>query len=212
MKFDDKLSSREVFFPLSGKTHHKRKPPPRKIARKRQDQQHDRPGNIRRNGIQIRLHGIEPQPRHNLRQKQLHTLQRHAETNLNRKDQKTRPVLKDRETVLEIKLLVDDGAAIDLHTVVGEVFLGLGEEAGRGGGLGQVEEGEEGEEHGAAAFDDEEVAPVRERAGVDVEDAEGEEAGEGGGDGLGGVEEGEAAGEFAAAVEAGGMLVDNFVF
>ena len=76
---------------------------------------------------------------------------------------------------------------------MGEVFFGWGEEAGGGCGLGQVEECEEGEEDGAAAFDEEEVAPVGEGAGMDVEDAEGEEAGESGGDGLCGVEEGESA-------------------
>ena len=102
-------------------------------------------------------------------------------------------MLENGETVLEDELLVHDRAGVDLHAVIGEVFFGLGEEAGRGGGLGEVEECEEGEEDGAAAFDDEEVAPVGEGAGMDVEDAEGEEAGEGGGDGLCGVEEGESA-------------------
>lgn len=117
------------------------------------------------------------------------------------------------ETVLQVEFFVDDRAGIDLHAVVGQGFFGRGEEAGGGGRLRQVGVGEEGEEDGAAAFDDEEVAPVGEGAGVDVEDAEGEQTREGGGDGLGGVEEGEAAGEFAAAVEAeewakkGGLLV-----
>lgn len=111
---------------------------------------------------------------------------------------------KDLETVPQVEFLVDDGAGIDAHAVVRQGLFRLGQEARGGGRLGQVGVGEEGEEDGAAAFDDEEVAPGGERAGVDVEDAEGEEAGEGGGDGLGGVEEGEAAGEFAAAVEAGG--------
>ena len=197
-------------YPRVFQTHHKRKPPPREIARESQDQQHDRPGNVRRHGIQIRLHDAVAQAGDDLRQEQLHALQRHAETDLDRQNQVAGPVLENPETVPQVEFLVHDRAGVDLHAVVGEVFFGLGEEARGGGGLRQVGEGEEGEEDGAAAFDDEEVAPVGERAGVDLEDAEGEQAGEGGGDGLGGVEDGESARQFAAAVEAGGygMLVE----
>ena len=112
-------------------------------------------------------------------------------------------MFEDGEGIPQVKFLIDDGGGVGLDAVVCEVFFGLGEEAGGGGGLGQVPEGEEGEGDGAAAFDDEEVAPVGQVAGFDLEDAEGEEASEGGGDALGGVEEGEAAGEFVTAVEAG---------
>ena len=68
--------------------------------------------------------------------------------------------------------------------------------------MGKVEKGEEGEEHGAHAFDDEEVAPLRERARFNLKNAKGEEASEGGRDGLGGVEDRQTTGEFSAAVEA----------
>lgn len=45
-----------------------------------------------------------------------------------------------------------------------------------GGRLWEIPVGQDGEEDGAAAFDDEEVAPVSEGAGVNLEDAEGEQA------------------------------------
>ena len=82
-------------------------------------------------------------------------------------------MLKNGETILEIEFLVHHRTGIDLHAVVGEIFLFLREEASRGRGLGQVEEGKEGEKHGAAAFDDEEIAPFCEGAAADLEDAEG---------------------------------------
>ena len=99
-------------------------------------------------------------------------------------------MFEDLETLLEIELLVHHTATIDLHTVVGEIFLGLRKKASRGGRVGQIEECENRKEHGTAAFDDEEVAPICERAGVDVEDAESEEPREGGCDGLRGIEDG----------------------
>lgn len=68
--------------------------------------------------------------------------------------------------------------------------------------MGEVPEGEEGEEHGANTLDDEEVAPLRERARLNLEDAEGEEAPKGGRDGLSGVEDRKTTAEFSAAVEA----------
>lgn len=67
--------------------------------------------------------------------------------------------------------------------------------------LRKVPVGEEGKEDGAAALDDEEVAPVGDGAAVDLEDAEGEKAGEGRGDRLGSVEEGEASSEFTSTVK-----------
>lgn len=69
--------------------------------------------------------------------------------------------------------------------------------------LRKIPIGEEGEEDGAATFNDEEVAPVGDGAAVDLEDAESEKAGKGRGDGLGGVEESEASGEFTSTVESG---------
>lgn len=82
-------------------------------------------------------------------------------------------MLEDGKTILEVEFLVHDRTGIDLHAVVGEIFLFLREEASRGRGVGEVEEGKEGEKHGAAAFDDEEIAPFCKGAAVDLEDAEG---------------------------------------
>ena len=156
-----------------GAAHHEGKSPSCEIARKRQYKQHYRPTDIRSHCVKIGLHGIVSQSRHYLGQEQRYALQWHTETDFNRQDQETRPVLEDGKTILEIEFLIHHRTGIDLHAVMGEIFLFLREEASRGRGLGQVEEGEEGEKHGAAAFDDEEIAPFCKGAAVDLEDAEG---------------------------------------
>lgn len=179
----------------------KRKPQPRQIARERQNQQHHCPRHIRRHGIQIRFDSTIPQPRNNLRQIQLHTLQRHAQTDLNPQNHPTRAILKNPERIPQHKFHINNRTRVALHAIIRQSLFFWGEELRVGGAVWEVPEGEEGKEDGAGAFDDEEVGPVDEGAGADLEDAEGEEAGEGGGDGLGGVEDCEAAGEFAAAVE-----------
>ncbi len=181
---------------------HERKPPSRIITRKRQDQQHHRSADVGCHGVQVRLHGIIPQPRHDLWQKQLHALQRHPQTDFNGQDQPTGPLPEDLETLSQVELLIHHGAGIDLHPVVGQLFLFGREELGRRGRLRQVEECEDGEEDGATAFDDEQVAPLGNGVALDLEDAECQQATEGRSDGLSGVEDGEAAGEFTATIEA----------
>jgi hypothetical protein len=58
-----------------------------------------------------------------------------------------------------------------LHAVEGELLFLLRQEGGALRTVGEVPEGKDGEAEGAAAFDDEEVAPVGDFAGVDLEDA-----------------------------------------
>jgi len=179
----------------------KRPAPARVVARKRQDEQHHGARHVRRHGVQVRLHGAVAQARDDLRQEQLHALQRDAEADLDGDDGPAGGVSEDLERLLELELLVDDGGGVEEHARAGEVLLFTAEEGGGGARGGQVPVREEGEEDCAAAFDEEEIAPVGEGAAVDLEDAEGEQAREGAGDGLRGVEDREAAGQLAAAVE-----------
>ena len=99
-------------------------------------------------------------------------------------------MLEYGKRVSKVELLVDDGGAVGLHAIVGEVFLLLGEEASIRSRLRQVPEGEKGEGHRAAAFHDEQITPIGQITRFDLEHAECEEASEGGGDALGGIEDG----------------------
>jgi hypothetical protein len=71
----------------------------------------------------------------------------------------------------------------------------------------QIPECKGGDDDGGRSFNDEEVAPWSQSTAVELEDAEGEEAGECTGDRLSGVEDCESAGEFASTVEPGISLV-----
>lgn len=119
-----------------------REPESRKVARESQDKKHHRTGNIRRNRIQVRFDRFVSQPANDLRQKELHRLQRDTETDLDAQDEPTRRVLEYSERVFEIELFVNDGGAVGLHAIVGEVFLLLGEEASIRSRLRKVPEGE----------------------------------------------------------------------
>ena len=174
---------------------------PAEIARKRQHQEHHGAGDVGCDCVQVRLDGPEAEPADDLGQEKLHGLQGDAEADFDAEDEPAGGLFEDEEGVFEVELLVDDGGAVGLHAVVGEVFLLPGEETRVRSGLGEVPEGEEREGDGAAAFHDEEVAPVCQGARFDLEHAECEEPGEGRGDALGRVEDGETAGQFIAAVE-----------
>lgn len=91
----------------------------------------------------------------------------------------------------------------------GQRALVFGEELGLGGAARQVEVGKEGKEESDAALDDEEVAPDEDLAVLDLEDAKGEQAGEGVGNVGRGVEDGQAAGELSTAVESGQVVDDG---
>lgn len=119
-------------------------------------------------------------------------------------------MLKDNQGVAEVELVVDDGAGVDLDAVEGEGFLVFGEEFRLGDAAREVPEGEDGEEHGGAAFDDKEIAPVGDGGALDLEDAEGDQAREGVGDVGGGIEDSQPAGELAASVECGQVVDDEW--
>lgn len=65
----------------------------------------------------------------------------------------------------------------------------------------EIPEGEEGEQDGGTAFDDEEVTPILERSALDLEGAVGEKPSESRGDTLCRIEDGEPSSKFTATVE-----------
>ena len=109
---------------------HERESQPGQIARERENEKHHRSRHIRRHRVQIRLDSLVSQPANNLRQKQLHRLQRHAEADLDAQDEPRGRMFKDGEGIPQVEFFVDDGGGVGLHAVVGEVFLLLGEEVG----------------------------------------------------------------------------------
>ena len=121
---------------------HEREPESGEVARESQDQKHHSTGNVRGHRIQVRFDRFVSQPGDDLRQKELHGLQWDTEAYLDAQDEPTRRVLKYSKRVFEIELLVDDGGAIGLHAIVGEVFLSLGEEVSSRSRLRKVPESE----------------------------------------------------------------------
>ena len=69
-------------------------------------------------------------------------------------------MFEDGERIPEVEFFVDDGGAVSLHAVVGQVFFLLGEEVRLRSGLWEVPEREDGESNRATAFHDEQVAPI----------------------------------------------------
>ena len=159
--------------------HDEGKTDPQQIRAEGQDKQHDGTADVRRNGVQIRLDDLVAQPLDDLRHEQRHGLDGHAEADLDEQEAVRRRMAEDAERVAQVELLGDDGRRVDLHAVEGEGLLVLGQEAGLGRAEREVPVGEDGEEDREGALDDEEVTPLVE-AGLDVEDAVGEEAALGG--------------------------------
>lgn len=91
----------------------------------------------------------------------------------------------------------------------GERTLLFGEELGLGGAAWEIKEGKDGKEESNAALDNEEIAPDEDLAVLDLEDAKGEQAGEGIGNVGRGVEDGQATGELSTTVESGQVVDDG---
>lgn len=68
--------------------------------------------------------------------------------------------LEDLEGVFEVEFLAYDGGGVDLDAGEGELLLVFGQELGFVRGLGEPPVGDEGEEDGERALDEEEVAPA----------------------------------------------------
>ena len=111
----------------------KRKPPPRIIRRKRQHQQHHRARYIRRHSVQIRLHGAIPQPGDNLGQEEGDGLQRDAQAHFDGEDEPGAPMFENLDGFAELEFLFNDGGAVDLDAVEGQLLFFRGEEFGGGG-------------------------------------------------------------------------------
>ena len=102
------------------------------IAGEGQDEEHDGARHVRRDSIQIRLHGAVAQAGDDLRQEELNGLQGHAQTDFNGNDDPAGGVLEDGETLLEVEFLVHDRGAVFLHPPECELLLLRVQEFGLG--------------------------------------------------------------------------------
>ena len=91
-------------------------------------------------------------------------------------------MLEDNSGVLEGELLAHNGRRVHLHAVESDILFGRSQELGGLSVMWQIPVGEDCEEDGQGAFDDEQVPPGGQGAGGDLEDAETEEAAECAGD------------------------------
>jgi hypothetical protein len=89
---------------------------------------------------------------------------------------------EDLQSIPEIELLIYDARRITLDSVMCEFSLFLIQERTPLGRKWQIPKGEEGKGHGTTAFNKEKISPVRERTGMNLEDAESKKAAKGGGD------------------------------
>lgn len=160
----------------------KGEPQPRVVRREAQDQQHDGARDVGRDRVQVRLDGRVAQLLDDDGQEERDRLQRHAQAHLDGQDDPAGRVLEDAQRRPDVEFLADDRRRVDLDAVEGEFFLLLGQEPRRLCVVRQEPKGEDGEEHRARALDDEQVAPILQGSGVDVEDAKGEETAKGVGD------------------------------
>jgi len=153
--------------------HDKRASSSREIRRKSEDEQHHGTAHIGRDGIQIRLDLGVAQPADDLREEERDGLQGDAETDFDGEEGVGGGLAEDLEGVAKVERLVYNRGGINLDAVIGKLFLVVIEEFGGGGGLGEVEEGEDSEADCAETFDEEEVAPVFQGGVGDAEDADG---------------------------------------
>lgn len=167
-----------------------REPDAQEVRAEGKNQEHDGAGDVRGDGIQIRLDGGVLEGADDLRQEERDGLQRYTEADLDGEEGVGGRIFEDLHRLSELELLGHDRRRVDLHTVQGEVLLLSVEELGLGGRLGQVQVGEDAEQYAGTAFDDEKVAPALEAVRLDLENAEGKKASEGVGDIGRGVEQG----------------------
>ena len=115
---------------------------PGKVARESQNQKHHGTGDIRSHSIKIRLDGSISQPGNNLRQENLHGLQRDTEADFDCDNEPTRRLFEDFERISEVELFIHNGRAVGLHAVVGQILLLLREEMRMRSGLWKIPESE----------------------------------------------------------------------
>lgn len=151
----------------------------RVVGCKGQDEEHRRARDVGGHGVEIRLDGGVAESLDDDRQEERHGLQWYTQADFDPEDDPTGWVLEDGHCRSEIEFLSDDGGRIDLNSVECQLFLLWCQEFGALCIPRQVPEGEEREQNGAAAFDDEEVSPVGDATGVDLENAIRQEAAKG---------------------------------
>lgn len=168
-----------------------------------EDEKHDCACAVGGDGVEVDLDGAFDDTADDLGHEEGDGLDGDTEADFNEEEAVRSGLFEDAEGFAEVELLVDDGGRVHLDSEEGEFLLLLVEEIGFCCGAREVPEGEYREEHGTGSLDQEEVSPAFELGVFDLENAKGEETGEGVGDVGGGVEDGETTGELTTTVEGG---------
>lgn len=147
------------------------------VRREGENHAHHCTGHIGRDGVQVRLDGGEAETLHDLREKQIDSLNGNTRADFQTQKDIGAGMAEDADRIAEAKRFIDDCTGIDLDAMEGQRFLLLSEELCLGCAAGKIPVCEDGEKDCHAALDDEEVSPVRNVGVFDLEDAKCDEAG-----------------------------------
>ena len=103
-------------------------------------------------------------------------MKRDAETDFDADDYPACGVLEDLEAFIKVEWLVDLGGAVNSHPFICEALFIFFQKASFGRGPWEIPVRDEGENYGAAAFNEKQVAPIGEGPCGDLEDTKGKEA------------------------------------
>lgn len=117
-----------------------------------EDEQHDGTGDVGCNSIKVGFDGVVTKSVDDLREEELNTLERDAETNLNGDDDPAGWVFEDLETLFKIEFLVDLRGAVYSHSFIRESLFFFVQKSCFRCGPREVPIGNEGENDGAATF------------------------------------------------------------
>lgn len=179
----------------------KREAPPCPVASKGQDEKHHGTRHVRRHRVEVRLHGTISEPADDLWQEQLNGLKRNSQADLDGEDNPASGVFKNSEPIVNVEFFINDGRAVKLHTLVGQLPFFWGEERSLGARPWEVPKGKGSNQNGAASFDQKQVAPVGQWPARDPEDTVSKKARKGRRDALSRVEDCKSAREFTATIE-----------
>lgn len=166
-------------------------------------QQNHEPNRIGGDCPQIGLNGAETQPRHNLREEIGRCRKRHRVREGEDHPKTEFPVAPDLEAFFPAELGVHNVGCVAKGSCLRRGFLVLVQEPRTRGGGGEPPERHGADNDGKGSFDDEEPFPAFDTGVLDLEDAVGDQAAEGGGEKGRAKEDCETEAELIAGVEEG---------
>ena len=171
---------------------------------------HDGGSRVGRYGEQLRVGGFVAKPTDDRRQEERKGIQRHIGAHIDEGVQPSLPVCDTSPEVPHLKgFMLGAGLLVELQAADDALAVGRGEEGGVVGEVVDHPDGDDADEYGRDAFEDEDPGPAGLVAdAVHLADGCCEEAAEGAGERGGGEKDGGSDTEFVAFVPAGEVVVD----